>query len=161
MNNVSFSPEKLSREIEEALTEKYLSTLFDLDNESFNNLINFSSIPFELTTKTYFCPIFLIIDNENCYPLFFLQSVITKKNNHTLLSRSTKLPIFNKLALYHLNKLNIETTDYSRITDLNSYLLSLEGNIQIAGMSNNVKFVKKLNFYDEECLFLNKMIYNI
>ncbi len=157
MNNVSFSPEKLSREIEEALTEKYLSTLFDLDNESFNNLINFSSIPFELTTKTYFCPIFLIIDNENCYPLFFLQSVITKKNNHTLLSRRTKLPIFNKLALYHLNKLNIETTDYSRITDLNSYLLSLEGNIQIAGMSNNVKFVKKLNFYDEECLFLNKI----
>lgn len=157
MNNISFSADKLLQEIEEALTEKYLSNLFELDNDSFNDLINFSSIPFELTSKAYFCPIFIVINNENCYPLFFLQSQITKQNDSTLLSRSSKLPLFNKLALSQLNKLNIETSDFSRVNDLNSYLLSLEGKIQIAGLTNNIKLIKKLNFYDEECLLLNKI----
>ena len=153
----SFSAEKLFQLIEENLVEKRLSNLFDLDNNSFNSIINFNYIPIELTSKSYFCPIYLNIADQDSYPLCFLQTNIKKEEGITLLSRSNKLPIFNKLALKHLKDLKVDVTDFTRISDLGSYLLSLEGNIQVANLSDRIKLVKKIGFYDDEILFLNKI----
>lgn len=152
----SFSVSKLISQVESNLSEKRLETLFELDNTSFTSLITGSFIPIELTCKSFFSPVFITDSTDTAYPLFFLKSKIKKENNIQFLTRDDKLPIFNHVALKWLADAGVEVDDFTRIGDISSYLLSLEGNIQVANKAGEIQLVKKLGFYDHETMYLNR-----
>lgn len=152
----ALSPKRLFEEAEQALKERHLSSLIKLSNETFDDLVNHEKVLIKEETKGYFCPLFLFDEREDIYyPLFFFESVITKEEE-TYLSRSKRLPIFNNLALSILSNEGVDVDDFTRINDIKSYLLSLEGNIQVRGLNDRFSFEQRLGFYDEEILYLNR-----
>ncbi|MFA6862059.1 MAG: hypothetical protein WCR56_06805, partial [Bacilli bacterium] len=127
-----------------------------LDQKNATLFLSGKRIPFVGEIKAWVSPI-LVEDYQKSifYPLFFLKPLFRKEKNRNYLLKGNELPIFNEQALDFLTDNKIDVTDFSRINDLASYVLSLSAAIELAKANDKVKIISTLLFFDNEDLLYN------
>lgn len=155
-NQVHLDFLSLLKQSKEMLSEKSLDTFISLDKSSLSNLLSGRRLLLNVSFKDWFAPVFVEDKNNHLfYPFFFLKTKTRREKNGVFLSKEDFLPVFNSVALNFLGSLGLDVSDFSRINDLNSYLLSFSSAIEVAKVSSLTGLCSSLAFYDEEKLMNN------